>query len=68
MPCSTLKYLARMSGGVPDATWESTLSGPSNYVTMWDVASAGWELPMPSTPNRAAFNGGASVSAQVGLA
>ncbi|GAB4822891.1 hypothetical protein N2152v2_009937 [Parachlorella kessleri] len=62
---STLKYLARMSGGVPDTNWQSTLSGQSNYVTMWEVASAGWELPMPSTPNRAAFNGGVSVNAQV---
>ncbi|GAB4822890.1 hypothetical protein N2152v2_009936 [Parachlorella kessleri] len=62
---SNLKHLARMSGGVPDASFMSTLSGPSNYMTMWEVASAGWELPVPSTPNRAAFNGGATVTAQV---
>ena len=68
MLCSNLKYLARMSGGVPDASFMSTLSGPSNFVSMWEIASAGWELPMPSTPNKAAFNGGNTVTSQVRLA
>ncbi|GAB4822905.1 hypothetical protein N2152v2_009951 [Parachlorella kessleri] len=61
----SLRFLARMSGGIPDSQFMAGIGGPTNFVTTWGVASAGWELPIPTTPNRGAFNGGQTVIEQV---
>ncbi|GAB4824004.1 hypothetical protein N2152v2_011050 [Parachlorella kessleri] len=62
---SSLKYLSRMSGGVPSNPIEATLLGSSNYVGLWDVGSAGREWVMASAKNRTAFNSGVSMVSQV---
>jgi hypothetical protein len=55
-----------MSGGIPSGDQISgAVLGPASQVTPMDVGSAGVEYAMPSTPDKAAFNGGRAVEQQV---
>ena len=55
-----------MSGGIPSAAnFMPSLTGAGNWVSNYEVGSAGGQYDVPSAPSLAAFNGGRPLVAQV---